>query len=129
MNTASKKFIAGCLVVLAGCATTQSNDAMLASRLVGKWGRTVEVEGGRFETTAELAADGTFRTRGVKHTTGGSEPFSTYGVWQVENGVFRWKTTPHQFYMAHKIVSISDWQWIWVENLGGAHGRWWRIPE
>jgi hypothetical protein len=133
----SRRVAFAVLLFCTGCATTPSDDQVLATRLVGKWSRVTYLGEKRVEDTTELKRDGSMRVTGVVHEATGSRRFFAIGSWRVEKGCFvetihhsdfpGWK--PANADLGFPIVSVSEWEWVRIENQGGAEGRRWRYPR
>jgi len=126
-------------LVLTGCAVAPSRDAQLAKDLVGKWSevRGVGCKCDREEQTIELRADRTFRVVGVRRDVTGSKEYSFAGEWKIEDQHFWYKITsaqPPEFHRPgeerrDRIKSITDWEWVTIEQRTGLEARAWRFPK
>jgi len=137
MKVAARRLVFALLVLCTGCAIAPSGDTALAARLVGKWSQAKYLGEARIEDATELGADGTLRVNGVFHDATGSRKYSANGVWRVEDGHFvqtihhsdfpGWRPGLPEF--RHRIITISEWEWVMVGNEGGAELRLWRFPK
>jgi hypothetical protein len=126
-------------LVLAGCAAAPTQDAQLAKQLIGKWSevRQIGCNCDREEQALELRANGTFRAVGVRRNVDGSKNYSYGGEWKIQDGYFCYRVTsaePQDFHSVgeerrDRIVSITDWEWVTVEQGTGRESRAWRFPK
>jgi hypothetical protein len=117
-----------------------SEDFAFANRLVGKWSE-VRLAGQcnceRYQQSVELMEDRTFRVVGVLRDATGPSNYSYDGDWQVEGGylVYRIRSAePREFRVSgalyrDRIVSISDVEWVMIEQGTGNELRAWRYPK
>jgi hypothetical protein len=85
----------------------------------------------RHEQTVELDKDGSFLVAGTKSERGAAMKFAFRGVWRVRDGYFWYKTLssePPDFYPAgeelkDRIVSVSDSEWVMIEESTGQESR------
>jgi hypothetical protein len=126
-------------LALAGCAAAPTQDAQFAKQLIGKWSevRQIGCNCDREEQALELRADGTFRAVGVRRNVEGSKNYSFGGQWEVKDKYFYYRVTsaePREFHSVgeerrDRIVSITDWEWVTVEQSTGRESRAWRFPK
>ncbi len=128
------------LVLVAGCAATLSDDSVLANQLVGKWSE-VRLAGQcnceRYQQSVELMEDRTFRVVGVRRDATGPDKYSYDGDWKVEGGflVYRIRSSEPKGFRASgsvyrdRIVSVSDAEWVKIEQGTENELRAWRYPK
>jgi hypothetical protein len=119
---------------ISGCS---SSDSDFTAALIGKWGEVRRFDGQRHEQAMELNKDGSFLVTGTKSEGGATMKFAFRGVWRVQDGYFLYTTLssdPPDFYRAgeeykDRIVSVSDNEWVMIEESTGQESRARRNPQ
>ena len=128
------------LALGAGCAATLAEDSALANRLVGKWSevrRASECNCDRYQQSVELLPDRTFRVVGVLRDATGPSKYSYNGDWKVEGGYLVYQirsAEPREFRASgavyrDQIVSVSEVEWVMIEQGTKNEVRAWRYPK
>jgi len=119
---------------LAGCS---SADPGLTAALIGKWGEVRQFDGQVIDQVIELKQDGSFVVTGNKTERGTTMKFVLRGAWRVQDGHFRYKalsSEPPDFFppgeeLKDRIVSVSDREWVMIEQNTGQESRAWKYSQ
>ena len=138
--------VAGVLLACIGCTNVPvapgahgaipRSDQALASRLVGKWSRASCLGNSHLEEALDLRSDGGLEVHGDLHDASGSRKYFAKGSWRVSDGFYFQTIASSDFpgwrpdgEMRHRIVSVTDWEWVSNEHDCGGNIRAWRFPK
>jgi hypothetical protein len=125
------------LALLASCTSVPISDADYATALAGRWVEVRAIENERHEQIINLNSNGSFLVSGTKIERGVVTPFAFSGIWEVRTGYFWYKTLtsqPADFYppgeeYKDRIVSVTNTEWVMLEESSGQESRAWRYPQ
>jgi hypothetical protein len=107
--------------------SARDSDAVLQSRLVGKWHETRVVDCETSRLVIVLKTDGSFEVKGAVEGCGRKFALTWRGKWTVRAGRFQYTTTfsdpPDEYPIGEsfsdEIVTVSDAEWVMVEESTG----------
>lgn len=122
-------FLSWCFVTIGAAA---ESDSALRSRLVGTWEESRTVDNETHNQRITLRKDGSFEVQGtLREGQKKPEPFVFRGIWTVQNGKFLYMANysmpstalPVGESFADTIISVSDTEWVMIEQSTGQKSR------
>jgi hypothetical protein len=127
----------GAAYTLAACSVVPSRDDALRDRLVGKWAEARHFDNAHEQQSIELSPDGRLHIEQAFHYSNGTENTVRDGKWRVQGGDFVYETSgscsrtlgnkPAE--CRHRIIAVTDWEWVMEESAGVPGFRAWRYPK
>ncbi len=116
------------LLLLSPLVARADTDEDLRRRLVGRWTEERNAGCTRYRQQVKLEADGRFEVNGLTDDCGKVTLFTWRGTWSVKNYRFAYRTAdssqPERFrpgtVLEDEIVSVSDTEWVMLEQSTGA---------
>jgi hypothetical protein len=135
-NAAALLASLACAIVLSACASKTPVINPAAQPLVGRWSQVFTFNDIRDEIAIDLRADATVEVKVRRHSGSGIDEYAGSGTWRVEEGHFvsdlAWsgpRDAVNHLVGRHRIVAVTEWQWVSEYRGGKEKLTAWRYPK